>query len=105
MYKKKILQFYKEGLLTRLEYRVLNHIVKADDLFVWYDNTDCSNFKSLYKELNLKEESLKGILGSLIKKGYLQKDISSDINWITTTPLVYGISLNEEFKEIFKSYN
>lgn len=104
MYSEQTLELYKQNLITELEYKVLCSIVdyKNKTIYEWYDCSDNITFNSICDETNINWESLKGVLGSLIKKGYITEETTNEAIWINTTPLLYGVRTKEEFKKIFE---
>ncbi|MDF2534197.1 MAG: hypothetical protein K0R18_354 [Bacillales bacterium] len=97
---KKIAQAQKDGILTEMEAKVMNYLM-TDGYYAEYSFSDIE-VRDIADQTEIDIKSAKGVVGSLVKKGYLYvSDREGEI-----PPIVYanlkGYELSDEFETRWK---
>ena len=106
-----VMEMVENNLITENEYKVLSNMILNNvimNIYDYYNNNVYLSFNYISKITKINFESLKGVLGSLIKKGLMFKE-SNDNNYegnqFSVSCYVYGVYSDEEFKRITKDLN
>ena len=70
----KITKCILSGNVTNLEYKVLRHIICENPFSTW----SCDSYQDLCISLNMDIKTLKGVVGSLVKKGLVTSHETDD---------------------------
>ena len=101
-----VMEMMENNLITENEYNVLSNMIFNNvimNVYDYYDNNVYLSFNYISKITKIKFESLKGVLGSLIKKGLIFKENANDNyegNQFSVSSYVYGVYSEEEFVKI-----
>lgn len=101
-----VMEMAENELITENEYNVLSNMILNNvimNIYDYYDNNVYLSFNYISKITKIKFESLKGVLGSLIKKGLIFKENADDDyegNQFSVSSYVYGVYNDEEFAKI-----